>query len=140
MERRPILLFDVMDTLVHEPFFQEIPAFFGLSQAELMAAKHPSALVEFELGRTSEGEFLARFFRDGRAFDHAGFVRTVRAASSSISAASASPSSRQASPMRTRTRAPSYGASICCQIIHAWRSAERAAFASPSASRTAPRA
>ena len=80
MKRRPILLLDVMDTLVHEPFFAEIPAFFGLSLDELMAAKHPSAWVEFELGRSSEEQFLARFFRDGRAFDHAAFVRTVRAA------------------------------------------------------------
>jgi HAD superfamily hydrolase (TIGR01509 family) len=78
MERRPILLFDVMDTLVHEPFFTEMPAFFGMTQAELSAAKHPTAWIEFELGRTSEAEFLASFFRDGRDFDRAGLRRTVR--------------------------------------------------------------
>ena len=45
---RPVLLFDVMDTLVYEPFHHEMPAFFGLSFDELMAAKHPTAWVEFE--------------------------------------------------------------------------------------------
>jgi len=73
----PVLLFDVMDTLVHEPFHREMPAFFGLTFDELMAAKHPTAWVEFELGHLGEDEFLQRFFRDGRAFDHAGFKRVV---------------------------------------------------------------
>ena len=45
---RPILLFDVMGTLVHDPFFEEMPEFFGLSFDELLAVKHPSAWVEFE--------------------------------------------------------------------------------------------
>jgi HAD superfamily hydrolase (TIGR01509 family) len=78
-ERRPIVLFDVMDTLVHEPFFAEMPAFFGLSLEGLQAAKHPTAWIEFELGHLSEEQFLARFFRDGRAFDRAAFLDTVRA-------------------------------------------------------------
>lgn len=77
---RPIVLCDVMDTLVHEPFHHEMPRFFGLTQAELIAAKHPTAWIEFELGELSEEQFLARFFRDGRAYDRAAFVRTVRAA------------------------------------------------------------
>jgi HAD superfamily hydrolase (TIGR01509 family) len=80
MDRHPILLFDVMNTLVHEPFYHEVPAFFGLSLRELMAVKHPTAWVEFELGRLTEGEFLASFFRDGRAFDGAELVRVMRAA------------------------------------------------------------
>ncbi len=80
MQRRPIFLFDVMDTLVHEPFYREMPAFFGLTQAELAAVKHPTAWIDFELGQMGEAEFLATFFRDGRAFDHAAFLRSVRAA------------------------------------------------------------
>jgi len=79
-ERRPIVLCDVMDTLVHEPFHHEMPAFFGLTMDELLDAKHPTAWVEFELGELTEEEFLARFFRDGRSFDRAAFVRAVRAA------------------------------------------------------------
>src|SRR5436190_908924 len=77
---RPLVLFDVMETLVHEPLFLEIPQFFGMTCAELMAAKHPTAWVEYELGRASEAEFLACFFRDGRAFDHAAFKRAVATA------------------------------------------------------------
>lgn len=67
-----------MDTLVHEPFHREMPAFFGLTLEELVEAKHPTAWVEFELGELSEEEFLARFFRDGRSFDRAALVRAVR--------------------------------------------------------------
>jgi len=78
--RRPLILCDVMDTLVHEPFWREMPAFFGLELRELLAVKHPSAWVEFELGRLSEQEFLQGFFRDGRRFDHAGFLAAVHGA------------------------------------------------------------
>jgi HAD superfamily hydrolase (TIGR01509 family) len=69
-----------MDTLVHEPFYHEMPAFFGLSLEELLAAKHPTAWIEFELGRLSEADFLASFFRDRRRFDCAAFLRAVREA------------------------------------------------------------
>lgn len=75
-----VVLIDVMDTLVHEPFHREMPAFFGMSLAELVAVKHPTAWIDFELGRTSESDFLAGFFRDRRAFDHAAFLAAVRAA------------------------------------------------------------
>jgi HAD superfamily hydrolase (TIGR01509 family) len=75
-----VVLIDVMDTLVHEPFHREMPAFFGLSLAELVAAKHPTAWIEFELGRMSEAEFLAGFFRDRRAFDRAAFLEAVHGA------------------------------------------------------------
>ena len=76
---RPILLWDVMGTLVHDPFFVEMPEFFEMSFDDLFAAKHPSAWVEFELGRCTEREFLDAFFADGRAFDQQGFVDAVAA-------------------------------------------------------------
>jgi len=76
---QPILLWDVMGTLVHDPFFEEMPEFFGLSFEELLAVKHPSAWVEFERGELSEKDFLASFFADGREFDREGFVRLVHA-------------------------------------------------------------
>ncbi len=75
---RPVLLWDVMGTLVHDPFFQEMPEFFGVAFQDLVRQLRPGAWVEFELGRRSEGEFLSDFFADGRSFDHAGFVKTVR--------------------------------------------------------------
>ena len=75
--RAPVLLFDVMDTLVHEPFHREIPAFFGLTLDELIAVKHPTAWLEFERGEIDEEEFLGRFFRDGRTFDRRAFKRAI---------------------------------------------------------------
>jgi hypothetical protein len=36
---QPAVFFDVMDTLVHNPFYQEIPAFFGMSLDELRRVK-----------------------------------------------------------------------------------------------------
>jgi HAD superfamily hydrolase (TIGR01509 family) len=66
-----------MDTLVHEPFHREMPAFFGLSLRELIAAKHPTAWIDFELGRLEEGEFLRGFFRDRRDFDRAALLAAV---------------------------------------------------------------
>jgi len=72
MENRPILLFDVLGTLVYDPFYVEVPAFLELSFDELLAQKHPTAWADFERAAITEDELFARFFRDGRAFDHAG--------------------------------------------------------------------
>ena len=70
--KRPVLLFDVMETLVEEPFYGTVPAFFGMSLDELVRAKHPSAWAEFELGAIDEATLFARFFKDERAIDGEG--------------------------------------------------------------------
>jgi HAD superfamily hydrolase (TIGR01509 family) len=75
---RPVVLWDVMGTLVHDPFFAEMPDFFGMTFDAMLEAKHPRAWVQFELGECSEKEFLSGFFADGRDFDHSGFVSTIR--------------------------------------------------------------
>ena len=80
MARRPIVLFDVLDTLVYDPFYVEVPAFFGMSFEELLEAKHPTAWAEFETGSIDEETFLARFFRDGREYDQAGMMRCMATA------------------------------------------------------------
>ncbi len=77
MSDRRILLLDVMGTLVHDPFFVEVPAFFGMSLEELLAVKHPTAWIEFELGKIDEATFLPMFFRDGRGYDHQGLKRAM---------------------------------------------------------------
>ena len=74
------ILFDVMDTLVRDPFRDVIPGFFGMSLDELLAVKHPSAWVEFERGERDGASFLRDFFADGRPFDHAAFEEAVKAA------------------------------------------------------------
>ena len=38
----------------------------------LLAEKHPTAWAEFERGEIDEVELEAKFFKDGRAYDHAG--------------------------------------------------------------------
>ncbi|XP_042379476.1 flavin mononucleotide hydrolase 1, chloroplatic-like isoform X1 [Zingiber officinale] len=65
----PILLFDVMDTLVRDPFYEDIPAFFQMSMKELLEVKHPTSWVEFEKGLIDEKELARKFFKDGRSFD-----------------------------------------------------------------------
>lgn len=74
---RRIVLFDVMDTLVRDPFREDMPRFFGMSLAEMISAKHPRAWIEFELGAWDEARFLENFFADARAFDHRGFRECV---------------------------------------------------------------
>lgn len=78
--RPDVLLFDVMDTLVRDPFFHDIPAFFGMSLPELLAQKHPDAWVRFEHGELDEDELIASFFADRRTFDGAAFIDMLRAA------------------------------------------------------------
>ena len=74
---RSIVLWDIMGTLVHDPFFAEMPEFFGMTFDAMLDAVHPRAWVEFELGERSEEDFLESFFADGREFDRRGFVSTV---------------------------------------------------------------
>ena len=54
---RRVILIDVMDTLVQEPFFERAPGFLGLTLEELMAAKHPTVWAEFERGEIEGGRF-----------------------------------------------------------------------------------
>lgn len=68
-QQPPVLLLDVMDTIVTDPFFEHMPRFFNLTFKELLAAKHPTAWVEFENAIITEDELFAKFFADGRQFD-----------------------------------------------------------------------
>jgi HAD superfamily hydrolase (TIGR01509 family) len=64
-----------MGTLVHDPFFVEVPRALGMSLQQVIAEKHPTAWVEFEYDDLTEEEYLARFFADGRGYDRAALVR-----------------------------------------------------------------
>ena len=74
------ILWDVMDTLVHDPFRDAMPAFFGMTLNELLNEKHPTAWSRFETCELSEVAFLSEFFKDGRKFDTEGFKDCVRSA------------------------------------------------------------
>jgi len=69
MSSTPIFLFDVMDTLVSEPFFTSMPAFFDMPVDQLRREMHPTSWIEFEEGRITESEYYTRFFLDGRPVD-----------------------------------------------------------------------
>jgi len=75
---RPVLLWDAMDTLVRDPFRDAMPGFFGMTLAELLAAKHETAWGRFETGELTEPDFLATFFRDRRSYDTEGFKACIR--------------------------------------------------------------
>ncbi|WCJ34709.1 Haloacid dehalogenase-like hydrolase (HAD) superfamily protein [Euphorbia peplus] len=65
----PVLLFDIMDTIVTDPFYHHVAPFFGMSFEELLQSKHPTAWIEFEEGKIDETELSQKFFKDGRPFD-----------------------------------------------------------------------
>lgn len=65
-----VLLLDVMDTLVWDPF-RNIPDHFGLSWEAFFEAKHPTAWQEFERGELTSREYYRKMFADGRQVDGA---------------------------------------------------------------------
>ena len=73
-----VILWDIMDTLVTEPFYTAMPEFFGMTLQELIQLKHPTAWVEFEKGQIDEEEFVQRYFQDGRRVDRDGLRQCVR--------------------------------------------------------------
>lgn len=62
-------MFDVLDTLVVDPFHEALPAFFGLSFDEFVQLKHPTAWLDFECARLDEADYLATLFLDRRPVD-----------------------------------------------------------------------
>ncbi len=80
MAEKTIVLFDVMGTIVHDPFFWEVPEFFGLRLEQLLAQKHPTAWCEFEHGRMDEESYVRHFFSDGRTFDYDGLREAIQRA------------------------------------------------------------
>jgi len=64
--------------LVFDPYASAQPEFFGMTWEELWNEKHPTAWVDFELGKLTEAEYLLNFFADGRDFDHSGLKETMR--------------------------------------------------------------
>lgn len=73
-----ILLLDVMSTLVSEPFFEALPAFFGIDLAELRRRRDHDAFVAFEKGEIDEAEYSRRFFKDGEILDVKGLKEVLR--------------------------------------------------------------
>eukprot|EP00245_Coleochaete_scutata_P004509 TRINITY_DN17213_c0_g8_i1.p1 TRINITY_DN17213_c0_g8~~TRINITY_DN17213_c0_g8_i1.p1 ORF type:complete len:197 (+),score=33.59 TRINITY_DN17213_c0_g8_i1:33-593(+) len=66
-----------MDTLVRDPFYDDMPKFFRMTMKELLASKHPTAWIEFEKGLILENELFEKFFSDGRDFDSEGLLECM---------------------------------------------------------------
>ncbi|MEW6732729.1 MAG: HAD-IA family hydrolase [Acidobacteriota bacterium] len=63
--KKPLLIFDLMDTVVVDPFFYLVPSFFGMTMAEFLQVKDPDSWPDFELGKIDEAEYFHNFFRNG---------------------------------------------------------------------------
>jgi HAD superfamily hydrolase (TIGR01509 family) len=66
---RPVLLLDVMGTLVHDPIFDAVPAFFGSDVRGLFRRLDPEAWYAFERGELDEAAFFRVWMRDPLPFD-----------------------------------------------------------------------
>ncbi len=74
---KTILLFDVMGTLVSEPFLTAMPQFFGMPLEQLRQEAHPTAWVDFEKDLMTEQQFCDQFFTDGRPVDRLGLRKCL---------------------------------------------------------------
>lgn len=75
-----IVLWDVMGTLVHDPFYVEVPAHFSMTLEELIAQKRPGVWEACERGEMSVEDMERDFFADGRRYDIEGLRASLRSA------------------------------------------------------------
>lgn len=67
---KPVIVADVMDTLVRDPFYVEMASYFEFdSFQEFLSAKTPDVWVNFELGRIDEHQLAQKFFKQRPAID-----------------------------------------------------------------------
>lgn len=62
---------------MYDPFYVEIPKFFGTTLEELFEIKHPTMWCLFEKGEITQREMLEGFFKDGRNYDKEGLMQTM---------------------------------------------------------------
>lgn len=68
--RAPVLVCDVLGTLVKDPFYHGMATYFGFENLDqFIAAKTPRVWVDFELGRIDEAQLARYFFKDRRPVD-----------------------------------------------------------------------
>lgn len=69
-----LLCFDLMDTVVVDPFFADVPRLFGEALLqEMVRAREPSLWPAFERGEIDEATLFSSFYRDAEAAARAGF-------------------------------------------------------------------
>ncbi|WP_218081819.1 HAD family hydrolase [Anthocerotibacter panamensis] len=57
-----VLVFDLMDTVVTDPFYEALPRYLGTTMEELLREKHPTSWLDFERGWIAEEAFLSQFY------------------------------------------------------------------------------
>jgi len=73
------VLFDLMDTVVYDPYREAIRAATGLEPKQAFRINDPHCWAEFEIGQIDEAEFVRRFFPGGERFDLVAFHQARRA-------------------------------------------------------------
>ncbi|MCP4499285.1 MAG: HAD-IA family hydrolase [Deltaproteobacteria bacterium] len=73
-----VILLDVMDTLVRDPFFSHMPHFHGQSMESLAREMDRDAWFAFEKGELTQAEYQERYFRDGRKVDLDGVIQCMK--------------------------------------------------------------
>ncbi len=76
---RPVLILDVMDTLVFDPAYTEVLRFFRTDRTTFFAQKSKDAYLRFERGELDEVGFRRSYFLDGRDFDLEGLKAALYA-------------------------------------------------------------
>ena len=71
------IFFDVMSTLVYDPFYKDLPKAFGVSLGELLKGRDRYAWLEFERAEITEKQFFERFFRERAMIDGPLMVETL---------------------------------------------------------------
>ncbi len=56
------IIFDLMDTIVVDPFYTVFPKYFNMPVKELFKIKNPDNWPKFEVGKISEKEYFEQFF------------------------------------------------------------------------------
>lgn len=74
-----VVAFDVMDTLLHDPYREALEAATGLSLWELFARKPPNLYPDFECSRIGEDEYWQAYRDAGIEVDVETFHRVRRA-------------------------------------------------------------
>lgn len=80
MASSPILLFDIMDTVVHDPFRDELLELLDMELETFLEVADPTAWAEFERHEIDEATFVDRLFEERDPPDPDSLRRTLREA------------------------------------------------------------
>ncbi|MBI4853161.1 MAG: HAD-IA family hydrolase [Acidobacteria bacterium] len=58
----PTIIFDLMDTIVIDPFYAMFPKYFNMTLEELYKIKNPNNWPKFEVSKISEKQYFEEFF------------------------------------------------------------------------------